>query len=329
MPKGYKHLTQAQRSQIYTLKSIGMSQRKIAEHLNVDHSTISREIKRNTGGKGYRYQQAQAICEQRQQKAHALLHVMTPENIAIIESYLEKKWSPEQITGRLKELGILNVSHESIYQHIYKDRKKGGFLYKYLRHRGKKYNHRSKASAGRGCIPNRVDISQRPKVVEKNTQYGHWEGDLIIGAKHQGALLTLVERKSKFTLIEKLSGKEAAVVLEKTLGALSKIENFVKTITYDNGKEFSKHQELAKVLDADIYFARPYHSWERGLNEHTNGLIRQYYPKSTNFLDVCEEKIKAVQDALNDRPRKVLGYRTPREVFTKLLGRNHGVALAT
>ena len=305
MPKGYKHLTQLQRSQICALKSTGMTQRKIAEHLNIHHSTISREINRNAGKKGYRYKQAQDLADQRQFIAHAYPRVMTPQNIDTIEAYLEEKWSPEQIAGRLKKDKCLTVSHETIYQHIYKDRKKGGYLYKHLRHKGKKYNRRSKATAGRGCIPNRVDISERPRSVENKTRYGHWEGDLVIGAKHQGALLTLVERKSKFTFIEKLAGKNANDVLNKTLGTLGKIARLVKTITYDNGKEFSKHQELAKALGSDIYFARPYHSWERGLNEHTNGLIRQYYPKSTNFLDVCQKQIKSVENAINDRPRKV------------------------
>jgi IS30 family transposase len=328
MPKSYKHLTQLERCQIHALKSTGMSQRAMAKQLSVHHSSISRELSRNTGKKGYRYKQAQQMADEQQQKAHARPRVMTPNNIMIIEGYLEKKWSPEQIAGRLKKEGILRVSHESIYQHIYKERRKGGSLYKHLRHKGKKYNRRSKGTAGRGCIPNRVDISERPKRVESKSRYGDWEGDLVIGVKHQGALLTHVERRSKFTLIGKLDGKDSLGVLNETLGRFNTIQRFIKTITYDNGKEFARHQELSKCLDTGVYFARPYHSWERGLNEHTNGLIRQYFPKSTNFLLISEDEIRAVEKALNDRPRKVLNYRTPREVFTKLLSPEERVALA-
>ena len=218
----------------------------------------------------------------------------------------------------LKDTKQLTVSHQSIYKHVYQDKQQGGQLYKHLRHGGKKYNRRSKSTAGRGCIPNRVDISLRPKCVDEKSRCGDWEGDLVIGKKHQGALLTLVERKSKFTLIQRLDSKEASPVLEKTTKSFKGVEKLVKTITYDNGKEFAKHQELAQALNAKIYFARPYHSWERGLNEHTNGLIRQYFPKSTNFLTVSQKQVTHVQNALNDRPRKVLGFRTPREVFMQL-----------
>ena len=328
MPKGFKHLTQLQRCQISALKATGMSQRSIGRQLNIHHSSISRELARNTGQRGYRHQQAQRFADERQDKAHSHARVMTPENIAVIESHLVEKWSPEQISGRLKKEGILSVSHETIYQHIYQDRRHGGTLYYHLRHRGKKYNRRSKGSAGRGCIPNRTDITQRPEVVDTKSRCGDWEGDLIIGAKHQGALMTHVDRLSKLLLMEKLNSKHAKGVCEKTIQRFSVIKRLTKTITYDNGKEFSSHQEVSEALNADVYFATPYHSWERGLNEHTNGLVRQYFPKSTNLLLVTEEEIKAVEDALNNRPRKVLGYRTPREVFMEALKPKERVAFA-
>ena len=327
MPKGYNHLTQLVRCQIQAYKSMGLSNKAIADNLNVHPSTISRELSRNTGKRGYRHQQAQTLAEYRRKQASSRPKVMTLENIAIIESHLEKKWSPEQISGRLKLENNLSVSHVTIYQHMYADRRNGGTLYKHLRHKGKKYNRRSKGTAGRGHIPNRVDISQRPSVVEEKSRIGDWEGDLIIGANHQGALLTLVDRASKFTIIRKLLGKNANEVVEAIKSCLGYIKRQVLSITFDNGKEFSLHEQIAKMLKAKIYFATPYHSWERGLNEFTNGLIRQYLPKSTNMLLVTDDNVNFVQNALNNRPRKVLNFQTPREVFLKSLKPSERIAL--
>ena len=239
---------------------------------------------------------------------------MTPELIAHIEDKLREKWSPEQISGRLKNENIL-ISHERIYQHIWADKKRGGLLYKHLRHSGRKYNKRSSGKAGRGCIPHRVDIKDRPSIVETKSRIGDIEGDLIIGAEHQGALLTYVDRHSKFTKITKLPNKTAEAVRVGTEKSLSLMAPFIHTITFDNGKEFAGHLDLSKLLQAQCFFATPYHSWERGLNEHTNGLIRQYFPKKSNLRILSDEQIQFVEDALNDRPRRVLNYLTPREVF--------------
>lgn len=329
MPKGFKHLTYALRCQIAALKTTGMSQRLIGRQLGIHHSTVSRELSRNTGKRGYRYKQAQRLASERQHHVRSRVRVMTPQNVSLIERYLSEKWSPEQIAGRLKREGVLCVSHETIYQHIYRDRHRGGRLYCHLRHRGKKYNRRSKGSAGRGCIPNRVDIKQRPAIIEAKSRYGDWEGDLIIGAKHQGAIMTYVDRASKMLLMDKLSSKHTDGVVKKTIKLFDTIRRLTKTITYDNGKEFSSHRKIATALKTDIYFATPYHSWERGLNEHTNGLVRQYFPKSTNLLQVTDQQIKTAENAINNRPRKVLGYRTPREVFMAALKPSERVAFAT
>jgi len=197
------------------------------------------------------------------------------------------------------------------------DKKSGGALYTHLRRRGKKYNRRGAKTAGRGCIPNRVDIQERPKIVESKSRMGDWEGDTIIGAGQQGVILSLVDRKSKFTLLAKMEGKYAGQVPDLIKQCFKRLPTKVTshTITFDNGKEFSRHQSITKKTGLRCYFATPYHSWERGLNEHTNGLVRQYCPKGSNLTHYADEDIQYVEDQLNNRPRKVLGYQTPREVF--------------
>jgi IS30 family transposase len=314
MAKGYHHLTYEQRCQIYTLKAMGLSQAEIARQLSITRSTLSRELKRNTGKRGYRYQQAQQKARERRSQASTKPRRMTEEWVSQIEADLREEWSPVQIEGRLKQKGY-SISHERIYQHVWFDKKQGGTLYTHLRHAGKKYNHRSSGKGGRGCIPHRIDIKDRPAVVDEKSRIGDWEGDLIIGAHHQGALLTYVDRKSKFTKIVKLPHKTAAAVLAGTRETLGPIAKFVHTITYDNGKEFAGHLDISKELQAQCFFATPYHSWERGLNEHTNGLIRQYFKKSSDFSTLTPEEIQRVEDKLNNRPRKVLQFKTPREVF--------------
>jgi len=317
MPVGYSHLIRDQRSQIYALMSNGLTQKDIAIHLGVHPSTISRELNRNTGGNGYRFGQADRLARERRHTASSTPKSMTPSVVKIIEKKLQEKWSPEQIAGRLKLEGIY-ISHESIYRHIWADKKAGGTLYKHLRHAGKKYNKRSSGKAGRGCIPNRVDITERPAVVEKKSRLGDWEGDTIIGANQQGAILSIVDRSSKFTLLAKLKDKRADGVIAATEACFDKLANpIVHTITYDNGKEFSAHEQISALLDAKCYFATPYHSWERGLNEHTNGLVRQYLPKGTEFTTVSAKHIQKIENALNDRPRKILAYMTPREMYQR------------
>ncbi len=315
MPAGYHHLIRDQRSQIYALKSNGLEQQDIAHHLGVHPSTVSRELSRNQGGRGYRFQQADTLATERRRIASSRPKRMTKDVIKIIEEKIQEKWSPEQISGRLKLETDICISHESIYQHIWADKQQGGILYTHLRQSGKKYNKRSSDKAGRGCIPNRVDISKRPNIVEEKSRLGDWEGDTIIGAKHQGAILSLVDRKSKFTLLGKLRNKTADSVVKATTACFNKLDDpIVHTITYDNGKEFSNHEKISELLGASCYFATPYHSWERGLNEHTNGLVRQYVPKSTDLLKVSPRALQIIENALNDRPRKILSFLTPKEV---------------
>jgi len=198
---------------------------------------------------------------------------------------------------------------------VWKDKKDGGKLYLHLRHSGKKYNKRKGKNSGRGLIPNRVDIDQRPAVVGAKSRIGDWEADTIIGANHRGAVMSHVERKSKYTKLAKLADNSADSVLQACARVLLPLADRIETITYDNGKEFASHAEIATSLGSLSYFAKPYHSWERGLNEHTNGLFRQYFPKGSDLSIVSDTDIQRVEDKLNSRPRKILGYRTPREVF--------------
>ena len=315
MSNGYHHVTQDIRSQIYALKATGSSLRDISKVVKHHVSTISREIKRNTGGRGYRYKQANAKAVERRSNASRTPKKLTPELIARIEENLREEWSPEQISGRLKLEGI-RISHEAIYQHIWKDKRSGGTLYTHLRHHGKKYNKRSSGKAGRGCIPNRVDITERPPIVEEKARIGDWEGDTIIGVKHQGAIVSYVDRCSKFTVLKKIDRKTAELVTQATVEKLGESGLPVKTITYDNGLEFSDHGNIANKLKTKCYFAKPYHSWERGLNEHTNGLVRQYLPKKTDFTQVSDQTVQSIAEKLNNRPRKSLNYRTPLEIIT-------------
>jgi len=313
---GYHHLTTDERCQIYALMSTGSMQKEIAKHLGVSEPTISRELKRNSGQKGYRYKQASEKAAERRHNASRRPKRMTPPVISLVEEKLLEKWSPDQIAGALRSSNIF-ISHESIYRHIWADKRAGGALYRNLRRRGKKYNRRGAKTAGRGCIPNRVDIQERPKIVEKKCRLGDWEGDTIIGARQQGVVLSLVDRKSKLTILAKMDGKHADQVPGLIKSRLQRLPKRVPghSITFDNGKEFSKHERITKLTGLRCYFATPYHSWERGLNEHTNGLVRQYFPKGSNLAKYTDEEIQFVEDALNNRPRKVLGYRTPNEVY--------------
>jgi IS30 family transposase len=242
---------------------------------------------------------------------------MTPELIALIDQKLALyQWSPEQIAGWLKkEHPESAVSHERIYQHIWQNKKQGGLLFQNLRRHGRKYFKRSNGKTTRGRIIGRVDISERPEIVETRERFGDWEADTVVGKGRNSALVTVVERKSRYTKIVRVTRATAdrvCVALSECLRGLP-----VETITFDNGKEFAYHLAAAEALEAKTYFAQPYHSWERGLNENTNGLIRQYFPKGTDFDTVSDEEVARVEALLNSRPRKCLGYDTPEGVLPR------------
>jgi len=310
----YSQLTEGERNQIHALKQARVTHGKIAKILRRDVSTIGREIRRNRGQRGYRPRQANLKAQERRRIPRRFK--MTPEVITHIEEKICEEYSPEQISCTMHGSIGVKVSHERIYQHIWQDKEHGGDLYRNLRIAGvKKRRKRYGKKDWRGRIPNRVDIDQRPAIVEENTRFGDWEADLVSGVHHRGFLVTLVERKSKYTLIGQVKRKNSDEVTTEIVKLLGPHKERVQTITYDNGREFAGHEMVNKRLECRSYFAKPYHAWERGLNENTNGLIRQYFPKKTDLREVTREEISFVMDRLNHRPRKTLAFMTPHDIF--------------
>ena len=321
MRKKNAHLTLEERCIIYGLKSNNTSIRKIAQEIGVSASTISRELKRNKRTGKYNPSSADNRYKRRRKKS-VRCRVITPEIRGKIIYGLSQYFSPEQISGMLKLQGI-NISYDSIYRFIWNDKSYGGKLYLYLRRSGKRY--RRKGSAGRSKIPDRIDISMRDPIVETKSRIGDWEADTIIGKNQKGAIVTLVDRCSKKALFKKVQRRTKKLVTEAILALLSPYRDKVHTITFDNGSEFADHKKISNGLECKSYFATPYSSWERGLNEHTNGLLRQFIPKKTDFNNVTDEMLDNYQNLINNRPRKVLQFNTPIAVFYKY----HNVAVRT
>jgi transposase, IS30 family len=310
----YKQLTREQRYHLYGLMKAGLNQTRMAALLVCHKSTISRELRRNRGDKGYRPYQADELAYDR--RCEAYRSRISWQTWQQVERLLRQQWSPEQISGRLKLEQQPRVSHESIYLYIYADKRRGGTLHQQLRSQ-KKQRKRYSGYIRRGQIPNRTSIDKRPQIVARKGRFGDWEADTIIGARHKRGILSAVERKSKLTRLRRLQTKAAAEMKDVSVALLGPLAARVHTITVDNGKEFCEHEQIAAGLQARIYFAHPYASWERGLNENTNGLVRQYFPKKYDFAKITDSELQRVEDLLNNRPRKTLGYRTPNEVFFK------------
>ena len=318
MGQHYQQLTKDERNQLYALRKARIPMTQITELLGRSRPTLYRELKRNTGRRGYRPRQAQHLAEERE-RLKTRPRKMTPPVVAYIQEKLRLQWSPEQIAGVMKtdpDGPGLSVSHERIYRYVWADKRNGGTWYKHLRHSSKKRRKRYGSKDSRGKIRNRVDIEQRPAVVEKRVRLGDWEADLVSGAAASGHLVTLVERISRRTKIGFTTTKFADEVTKEILRLLA--GEVVETITFDNGKEFAGHERIAATLDCQCYFAKPYHSWERGLNENTNGLIRQYFPKKTSFAAITAEQIAFVEHRLNRRPRKCLDFKPPDDVYSAL-----------
>jgi len=325
----YTHLTEEERYHIDELLRAGYIQSEIAKALGRSAPTISRELSRNKGKRGWRPHQADTKAKERltSRGANNVHRVSELSWAYVIEKLTEEQWSPEQIAGRMKLEGVEAMSQETIYQRILSDKDSGGTLYRHLRCKKQRKKRYGSKDAGRGCIPNRVDIEKRPAIVDSRRRVGDWEGDTIIGSHKGGAVIaSMVERKSRLTVLAKSPDKTTKSVIGGIIEKIKTVKELIETITFDNGKEFSSHVKLTNRFGADIYFARPYHSWERGLNENTNGLVRQYFPKRVPFDNVDEQEIQNVADKLNSRPRKCLGYKTPYEVFKKL-AEKRGVAL--
>lgn len=321
------HLTLEQRYKIEVYRNAGISISEIAELVDKDKSVISREIKRNSDQRSGVYKAVLADKKAlNRHKVKIKKCTLTSEVEANILFYLKQDYSPEQIVGRAKIDKRAMVSKERIYQYIWENKRKGGLLYKHLRTKGKKYKKRGHLKDKRGLIIGRVDISERPKIVEKKSRLGDLEIDLVIGKNHKGALLTINDRASGILFMGKVESKEASAIQQKTIELLKDWKPIIKTITSDNGKEFANHRAIAEDLDIDYYFAKPYHSWERGANENLNGLIRQYFPKKSNFENIEEQQIKTVVNTLNNRPRKRFGYKTPNEIFAEKINKLNTVA---
>jgi IS30 family transposase len=311
-----EHLTFELRAKIAALHAAGLTQVAIGEQIGRHQSVVSRELRRNAAPAGYCCQEAQRQAAERRHAASSAPRKLDDALLSLIErKLLGEEWSPQQISQWLKRARPAGLSHERIYQIIWADKQAGGTLYRQLRRGGKIYNKRANKLAGRGIIPGRIDIDQRPAIVEQRVRIGDWEVDTIVGAARKGAILSLVERVSRYTVLHKLDAATAELTSRAIITRLRPHRARVHTITADNGKEFAGHKQIARRLEAGFYFAKPYHAWERGLNENTNGLVRQYFPKGTDFTEITPAALARVQRKLNSRPRKVLGSRTPNEVF--------------
>jgi IS30 family transposase len=311
----HSQLTLAQRYKISAYLQAGISKSRIALYIDVHRSTVYREVKRNSVNNKYDPEEAHHNDMQRK-------HQTKPKRISdqawhVVETLLRIDYSPEQIAGLFNRSGVYSISHEWIYHYVLADKEAGGDLWQHLRRSQKKRRKRYGKQDRRGTIPNRVSIDQRPKVVERKSRIGDWEIDTATGKRHKGILIVAVERKSKHAVIEWSPRKTADLVSDTIIKMLKPYRDHVKTITVDNGKEFSFHQQIARALNANVYFAHPYSAWERGLNENTIGLIRQYFTKNMSLQSVNSKQIAFVENRLNNRPRKTLNYRSPNEVFYK------------
>jgi transposase, IS30 family len=314
----YTQLSTTERFHLYQYRTTDkLSMDEIATQMKRSKSTISRELKRNSiDGKLYLPDTAQTKMQERRAQSKQKFMSLSESTLEEVKQRLEQYHSPEQLSGRMKREGLDAVSHETIYQMIYANHQGLGTYRQYLRQGQKKRRRRKGINSKRGSIPGRIGIEHRPAIADLKTELGHWESDTVIGVGHIGAMVTHVDKASKFLLAGLAKNKTIQQINQVTIGLFEQIgDTFRKTMTFDNGKEFSGHQKLSETLGVSCFFANPYHSWERGLNEHTNGLLRQFFPKGTNFKIVKPEALKIAVDLINHRPRKSLDYRTPYEVF--------------
>lgn len=327
-----KHLSERQRYEISALVRAHLTKTEIAEIVGVDKSTITRELKRNsylgTGMYSASFAHRQAMKRRRCRSSN--FKNVTPRSVFETARRLivDEQYSPEQVVGYCRLHGIRMCSHETLYKWIWEDKRCGGTLYMYLRHHGSKYRKRGAVNNSRRHIPNAIDISERPAIVDQRSRFGDFEIDTIVGLSHRQHILTVVERKVGLLFMSRLrkpTAQETADRLIEILSPLAK-RGYVKTITADNGLQFAQHERVSSELGATMYFARPYHSWERGTNENTNGLIRQYIPKGSNFDDYSDQTLENIQMRLNSRPRKRLGYSTPNEIYKSLTQIDDSVA---
>ena len=316
--KEYQHLCKAERFYIWQALRDGKTQKHVADALGRHPSTICREIKRNMYAQCriYTYYWALQILKFRKRRLNRnKFRKLSPEIEALIEKLIRQYLSPEQVSAYLKLHHQISISHETIYRYIYQDKERHAQLKPYLRHGRKKHRKRYGSGARASNIPHRVCITERPVEVEEKVRLGDWECDTVIGLDRRSVLVTVVDRASLFTCVSRVYSRSSKVVCSAIIRILRPYKDRVKTLTFDNGSEFTEHRKIAQALDAETYFAHPYSSWERGINENTNGLLRQFFPKRTDFRKLTWKQVKDATDNLNNRPRKTRGYLTPNQLF--------------
>jgi IS30 family transposase len=318
----HKQITFEQRYAIEHMLKEKHSKKSIISTLGLVESTFYRELKRNSKKRVYDAKHANMLAEERRKTGHYKCVFTDGMEKIIKEKMVNFQWSPEQIVGWCKNEAIKMVSHERIYQYVLKDKQSGGFLFRHLRTGQKIYKKRYGSKDRRGVIPNKISIDDRPEIVQNKERAGDFEIDLIIGANHKGALLTIVDRKTSFVLIEPLKSKGAEEVTKALYNALIPYKQWTKTITSDNGKEFALHEQIAAKLELAYYFAHPYSSWERGLNEYTNKLIQQYFPQKMELDNVSVKANFIVMNKLNSYPSKIYGFITANYLFSKYIHDN-------
>lgn len=307
-------LTFEERKLLHRLKKEGLSNTEIGQKLGRHRSTIGRELQRNSGQRGYRPKQAQRMADERREVCRRPCKLADPEVRKYVKEHLEKRWSPDQVANcsrrKFARCKKRSVSHQTIYNWIHWHEPQ---WCEWLRRRGRPPERRGKLS---DC----VSIQGRPKVINRRRRYGDWEGDTIVGKGRRSALVTLVERKSGYTYIAKAKDMKSATTMRVASRKMKGLpKSLRRSMTLDNGKEFSEHQKLTRQLGIDVYFAEPYKSWQRGTNENTNGLIRQFFPKGTDFTQISHQAVARVERLLNERPRKRLDYRSPQQVLANRL----------
>jgi len=312
------HLTQEQRYTIFRMLQSKCARKEICIATGKDQSVLSRELKRNSGKRSYSPVLAQEYASERKERFKVVRKFTPVMKQKIIRELTQEQWSPEQIAGKAKRDGIPMVSTERMYQFIRQDKRKGGLLWKHCRH---KLKHRKRPVTGKKVvIPDKVMIDRRPDEINNRERFGDWEIDTIVGAGNKGAILTITERLTGFLMMKKLpKGKNAKALAKELYYMLLPYKSAVLSITSDNGTEFYEHQEIARKLNTLFFFAHPYSSWERGLNENTNGLIRQYIPKKQSFNNYTDQQISVFQTKINKRPRKKLNFDSPKNKFFNLI----------
>jgi IS30 family transposase len=298
------------------LRKQGFNPSQTANMLGRHRSSITRELRRNATRADGGYRPFTASERARGRRSRSRRHTrFTRSQWRAVHRWLRQQWSPEQIAGRLRRAGTWTISHETIYAHIWRDKRRGGSLYRDLRCATKRRRKRHGTYDSRGRLAGKRMIAERPPVVDRRTTQGHWEGDTLVGTGTPDCVATLVERKSGFTMLGKLRNRTSRGMTQRLRHLIRRAPHAFKTLTTDNGTEFHDYQAVERTTGLTFYFATPYHAWERGSNENLNGLLRQYLPKRTSLARLTQRHCNALAKRLNTRPRKRLGYRTPEECF--------------